>query len=381
MTRSSALRPMTDWPRALLLLLTLSLPLLVGACRVQVGGNDSGDASGDEGGVSVKIGGNGADDGESGSDGEGEDGDDADDEAEPKPTVARTIASVVTADGSLRVPVDPQTVGFPASGRVIDVLVSVGDIVFEDDVLAQIDPISLDLSIASAEAELASALGGVARSQSGGTIETARLELERSKNSLWQQQINRDATCGRSGPFASEGDCDAAQAGVQVAEQGVRIAELNHGAAVSAAPGELAANRAQLRRAQASLAMARSERSRAVLTAPFDGEITVVHTAIGVQASPGAPAITLAATGPLRFITTTLGERNIGDIVEDVDATVTLNAFPDHPLDATVVRIATSGTTDASGIVVYDVSLEVEPDGLALRAGMTGRVEIEVGDE
>lgn len=55
-------------------------------------------------------------------------------------------------------------------------------------------------------------------------IEISQRGIERAKNSLWAAQVGRDATCGRT----TGADCDAAQANVQSAEEGVAIAELNH---------------------------------------------------------------------------------------------------------------------------------------------------------
>lgn len=352
-------------------------------------------------------------------------------EATPQPTrrASTAIDRVVTADGALELPVPPQELAFPGAGTVIEVAVGPGDAVRPGDALASIDPTALDLAVAEAEAALASArdtlaqaeAGGdsaaaaaerdtaeaaLARARSGSTVETARLELERAKNALWAQQSQRDATCGQVGKaFTKQVDCDVAQANVQASEQGVRIAEQAYLAAQAAAADELAsaesrarsaqagaarfaggdaalprvAARARVRQAEAALAQATANRERATLTAPFTGTVVAVHIAAGVQVAPGSPAVTLAQTDPLRFVTTNLGERNVADVVEGAPATVTLTAFPDRPLAAVVRRVAGSGTTDETGAVVFKAYLDVQPDGLALRAGMTGRVEIEAG--
>jgi hypothetical protein len=80
-------------------------------------------------------------------------------------------------------------------------------------------------------------------------------------------------------------------------------------------------------------------------------------------------------------VTTNLGERNVADVRAGAPATVTLTAYPDHPLAATVQRVALEGAKDQSGTVVFPVYLDVTTDGLALRAAMTGRVEIQVEGE
>lgn len=339
------------------------------------------------------------------------------------------VERVVTADGALQLPVAPQPLSFPASGTVLGVFVEPGDRVEEDQELARMDLTPLDLAVAdaraalasatdaldeaergaaegelaSARAELANAEAALARAESGSSLESARLEVERAKNSLWGQQAQRDSTCGQTERgFATEAACDAAQASVQAGEQAVQIAEQSYQAAQAASEGELAAARARVQAARASLgrlqagsteaqleaARARAEqaqasydqamanRERASLRAPYDGAVVTVHVDEGVDTAPGAPAVTLARTSPLRFVTSNLGERNVALVEEGAPARVTLTAYPERLLDARVRRIASRGETDASGAIVYPVYLEVEAEDLPLRAGMTGRVEI-----
>jgi len=306
------------------------------------------------------------------------------DAAEASPSAAeRGIVRLVTADGALRLPEAPQTLVFPAAGDVEEVRVEVGDLVSEGDVLARMDTRPLMMAIVSAEADVAAARSTLVRAQTGTEVERARLEVERAKNSLWAQQAQRDATCGRVGssPFgAQQVDCDAAQANVQAAEQAVQIAERSAEAVEAARGPEIAAAKARLDQAQASLVKARVEEERAVLTAPFHGAITEVAVAAGASVGPGVPAITIARTRPLRFVTTNLSERNVGDIRTGLTAEVVLNAFPEHPLQARVARIAATGTPDEAGAIVYPVYLDVEDDGMPLRAGMTGRVEITIDE-
>jgi HlyD family secretion protein len=84
----------------------------------------------------------------------------------------------------------------------------------------------------------------------------------------------------------------------------------------------------------------------------------------------------MAKTRPLRFSTTNLSERNVGDVEVGADATVVLTAYPERELDAKVHRVAPQATEDLGGAVVFAVLLDVDDAGLPLRAGMTGRVEI-----
>jgi multidrug resistance efflux pump len=166
---------------------------------------------------------------------------------------------------------------------------------------------------------------------------------------------------------------------VQASEQAVALAERNLAQAIADGPGDLAAARAQRDQARLALAQAEADRSETELLAPFDGVVTNVATAVGLRAAPGSPVLTLAQTRPLHFTTTNLGERNVGDIAPGARATITLNSFPEDPLAATVLRIAPQASVDEAGLTSFTVTLEPEATELPLRAGMTGRVEIQLG--
>jgi HlyD family secretion protein len=306
----------------------------------------------------------------------------------PRPTIDRRIARVVTADGAMRYPDEPHTLAFGTSGLVVELNAADRQEVAQGEVLARLETLPLDLAVAEARAALAGAQARVTQLETGSTINQAKIEVERAKNSLWGNQASRDAQCGRAddgnlpGSIRDEArtSCDGAQAGVQASEQGVKLAEESLRQAEATAGDDLAAARAQLESARLSLRQAEVSLNKVTLVAPFAGTLSDVRIRVGEPASPGSPAMSLTQTRPLRFVTTNLGERFIGDIEAGDAAEVILTAYPDQPLKATVHRIEDQGTSDASGAVVFAVYLDVEEDpDLSLRAGMTGRVEITVG--
>jgi multidrug resistance efflux pump len=298
----------------------------------------------------------------------------------PKPTVSKAVNNVVTADGKLVPPVAPQALSFPSTGLLLEVNATEGQAVKAGDVLAKMETAAADVSVAQAETALAQAQAAVAKLERGDSVDSTRIEVERAKNQLWAEQAQRDSVCGAAQhKMATQASCDAAQANVQALEQGVELAQKNLAAAQASQPADLTSARAQLAEARLALDQAKQDRTHAVLSAPFDGVVTQVNVANGVRVAPGTPVLTLAKTTPLRFATTNLGERNIGDVHEGAPAKVTLTAYPDQPLKATVQRIAAQASNDDSGLTVVTVYLDVDPAGLPLRAGMTGRAEIEVG--
>lgn len=307
-------------------------------------------------------------------------------------SIERGVSRVVTADGALELPAPPQTLAFPKPGTVREVLVRDGQPVTAGQVLARMDPAPFEVEVAAAEVEAASAAAALRKAEGGAVLETARQDLERAKNQLWSQQISRDGQCqlakerADNDPSRDRGDndarfsaeCNAAQALVQAAEASVRTAEINLRSVEQSAGDDLAVARARVRQAAASLALARDALARAELKAPFDGAVVTVSVAAGVQSGAG-PALTVARTSPLAFVTSNLSERYVGDLREGASATVTLTAYPDRALAATIRHIAPSGTVDAAGGVVFRVFLDLAPTDLPLYAGMTGRVEIDAG--
>ena len=314
---------------------------------------------------------------------EGEDGDSAEggdaEGAEPKPTVDRRVEQVVTADGELVYPAAPQDLPFSASGGLVEVAVEPGQQVALGDLIARIDSTNLDLAVADAQASQINARLQVEAIEKGTEIERARLQWEQSKNSRWGSQAIRDATCGRVKPFFEQASCDQSDANVNASEQSVQLAVLSLRSLEATRASDLSAARLRLTSANYGLARAREQRQLASLTAPFTGTITAVNVVPGIEVAPGSPVASLVPTSPLRFVTSNLGERYVGDIETGDPAKITLTAYPDSPIEASVHRIDNQGARDQSGAVVFTVYLNVDEDeDRALYAGMTGRVEITV---
>ncbi|MFN8422747.1 MAG: HlyD family efflux transporter periplasmic adaptor subunit [Anaerolineae bacterium] len=307
-------------------------------------------------------------------------------------SIERGVSRVVTADGALELPAPPQTLAFPKPGTVIEVNVSEGQAIKAGDVLARMDPAPYEVDLAGAELEAATAAAALRKAQSNGALDTARQDLERAKNQLWSQQISRDGQCqlakvkAENDPSRDRGDndaansaeCNAAKALVQASEASLRIAEINLRSVEQSSADDLAVARARVRQAQVALTQAKDNRARAELKAPFDGAVVAVTVSAGAPAGAG-PAMTVARTTPLTFVTSNLSERYVGDVREGAKAQVTLTAYPDRTLSATVRHVAANGTVDAAGGVVFKIYLDLESADLPVYAGMTGRVEIDAG--
>ncbi len=218
------------------------------------------------------------------------------------------------------------------------------------------------------------------------------LNLQNATITLEQAQANYDSLARR--PTAS----DLAAAAAQVAQARAQLATLlkqptasdltTAAAQVAQAEAQLAAlqaqpqaemiavYQAQVEQATVALAQAQDQLKNAVLTAPFAGTVLSVNINQGEWASPGAPAIILAATTDL-FLDVKVDEVDVARLAEGQTAYLSFDALKGERITGTVIYIAPSATS-VSGAVAYPVEIRFDPGTLPIRLGMTANVDIVV---
>jgi hypothetical protein len=105
-----------------------------------------------------------------------------------------------------------------------------------------------------------------------------------------------------------------------------------------------------------------------------------VPTLRGVLAGSGAPIVTLLDATDMEFHTTNLSERDLAQIYPGQEAVVTLKAYANVPIEATVLRIGLQAGALVGDAVSFPVISDLSETGLDLRPGMTGRAEIRSGE-
>lgn len=141
---------------------------------------------------------------------------------------------------------------------------------------------------------------------------------------------------------------------------------------------QLAVAEAQVEQARIALEEAEDNLSKATLTAPFGGLVTDVYVAEGELAS--GPAIELVNTGSLQVVLD-VDEIDISHIAIGQPAAITLEPWPERELSGKVASIAPRakgiGEPDASsGIVAFEVYLDIDAAGLPVLTGMTANAEL-----
>jgi multidrug efflux pump subunit AcrA (membrane-fusion protein) len=135
---------------------------------------------------------------------------------------------------------------------------------------------------------------------------------------------------------------------------------------------------AQLRQAEIAVARLELQLRDAELRAPLAGTVVDVQVEVGDRVGLGEVVVVLATLDRLYARTVDLTELDVARVTVGQQATVTVDALPDHPFAGTVREIALQ-SEDYRGDVVYAVTVDLaDAEGSdALRWGMTAMVKIE----
>ena len=245
------------------------------------------------------------------------------------------IVQTVLVDGNLRIP-DKAALSFGVTGTVEEVLVSQGDDVTKGEVLARLDAPSLQSSVDAAQLQVQITQQQVAAAFAQYEIAQYNLDhgvLGQSQEVL-EQQVN------------------IARANWETAKYNLNIAKIN-------------------------LNSAKLNLDKAVITAPFDGEVASVTIVEGQQISTAGlatPAITVVGMGGIEM-QGTIDELNIASVELGQTANITLDALPDEEPTGTVTFISPTGTVVA-GIVSYATVITIENPSPELRDGMSATAEV-----
>lgn len=343
-----------------------------------------------------------------------------------------TIRVSIDGSGSLAAG-DEVALAFSAGGEVVEVLVEVGDVVQAGDVLARLDDADAQQAVADAELQVAQAELNLALTQAevelglaqanldavqasyedavalanrtGDQLTSARVNLAQAQDALedaqadyddawgpgreWEQYNDRTRDLWEADREATEDALEKAQYDLEVAQAAynleiVGISEANVQSAwaqvlssrlaLETEPLQLEQLEISLSQAQLALDSARRTLEDTKLVAPMGGTVTVLELTVGERVSAGTPVVELDDLTAF-VVDVNLDETDVAKVSVGQEAIVILDAFPDVELDGEVTDIAPVANVQ-SGVVLYPVTVELYPPGVAARAGMTADVEI-----
>ena len=297
----------------------------------------------------------------------------------PSTTLGPVPESDVVAADVRAVPVRHVDLSAPAGGGVVaKVLVAEGDRVTEGQPLLRLDTTQLDAQVAAAQAAVAASDAQVGQAQANARAAAAQVTVadagvDQAQKAADAADANRDGTpSGTTLRRAANAEVDRARAALRAARAQLTAARRT----ADAAEAGLAAAKADAVRSTAALTEVQAALADLTLEAPFAGLVASLDADVGETVSPGVPVARIADTSAWRFETIDLDEAAIGRLADGAQATITVDAFPDVEIPATVTAISSFGESSA-GDIVYVVTLEPSgdlPDGL--RWNMTGSAEI-----
>jgi macrolide-specific efflux system membrane fusion protein len=193
-----------------------------------------------------------------------------------------------------------------------------------------------------------------------------------------------------------------AQSNVDVAEEGLDDAQAAAATTTTAAPGggdsqastqSVTSAKAKLDQAKLALQQAKDALAATVLKAPAAGTVTAVNGSVGQRvgsssaASSGGNGSSAQGSGSSGFIVLTdmanlvvkanVAEIDVSKIKAGQDATVTINALPDTPVQAKVIA-ADLTPTSSNNIVQFGVQLSLVTPPAGIRPGQSASVSITV---
>lgn len=264
----------------------------------------------------------------------------------------------VVSSGRLR-PLQTVKIGAEASGLVSQVLVDVNDHVQQGQLLAELEPVRLDASVRQAEAQVALARANVIQAEAAITRGLTGVTDARRNNERLQQLYKRG--------FVAKRELENAETLNQRA-----VAD------VKGAGGQMASARAELARAEALLADARTVRARGRIISPIAGVV------ISRQVDPGqtlasnfqAPVLFEIATDLSHMrIEASINEADIGQVRVGQTVRFVIEAFPTRNFLGTVSQVRPQAI-DAGNVISYTVIIEVFDKNARLLPGMSAHVEI-----
>jgi HlyD family secretion protein len=279
--------------------------------------------------------------------------------------------------------------GFQTPGRVSAILVREGERVAAGAELARLEVAELEARREQAAAGLQAAAALLTELERGARPEETA-QARAAGDAARQQLLDAEREVGRAARLREAG---------AISQQALEKARLNQELArsrwaqaqeqlrlVEAGPRaeRIAAQRAQVRHAEAAVRAADVALAYGVVRAPFAGLVTVRHREPGAVVPPGSPVLTVMDPDD-RWIRIYVSGDRIGAVQVGSPALITADTHPDREYRGVVVHIASEAEFTPKNVqtreervkLVYAVKVRITGDaGFDLKPGLPADVRI-----
>ncbi len=203
------------------------------------------------------------------------------------------LTRVITVTGTLAAE-EQVALSFKVAGRVDQVLVDLGSVVRQGQVVATLASTDFDLRVRQAEAALIQARARLGLSPDGESdaVDAESTALVRQRRAVVQEaRLNRD----RMKTFVERGL--SARATLESAEASLEVAEGQYQDALE----EIRNRQGILAQRRSELEIVRQQLQDSVLRSPLDGAVRERQVSVGEYRAPGTPVLTIVRTHPLRL--------------------------------------------------------------------------------
>ena len=216
---------------------------------------------------------------------------------------------------------------FEGSGRVLEMAVDEGARVQAGQTLAVLDTQTLALQAAQARAQIEAQRQSLRKLESGtrpqevaqaqSRVAAARADAARARQDLARlRQLAGGGAASRQALEHAQTAAQVAEAKVRETQEALRLAQ------IGPREEDIATARAQLKAAEAALALLEHQIEQGALRAPVSAVVRACLLEPGDMASPQRPAYTLALTQP-KWVRVYVAEPDLGRVAPGIPAAVT----------------------------------------------------------
>ena len=306
------------------------------------------------------------------------------------------------------VPQEAAVLSFELAGVVQEVSIEVGDTVAVGDALLAQDPATVELELAAAQADLASAkeqaklvwqADRTAQQQLTTENEETRLKKRQAvidaKAEVDQAEVVYQRTSDANGDEAVVSETalatlrtkeSAYHAAQQALAETLETINKTNQAAIDAtalsrakylATTQAASNVSGLSTLAATQELAKLRVAKSQLVSPLAGVVTAVELEVGEFAAAGQAVVTVATVDQLK-LTAAVPETDATKVAVDQAATITFDALPiTDEFVATVSHVAPAATL-IEGVPTYTVELLLAQPEQRLKPGLTANVIVHI---
>jgi multidrug efflux pump subunit AcrA (membrane-fusion protein) len=285
----------------------------------------------------------------------------------------QTLATYATLDGQIA-PLDQSSLSFQQSGTITKINVNIGDTVRKGDLLATIDPSTLEAQLAQAVAQAAQAsataqgavVGYPVQTQTNeATLQTARAALQNARLVYTQNaQLYKQGYVSQTQLEQSQSNFIQAQQAYENALVGLR----NNVVSLQNVRSEQAS-------AQAAAAQARvlsTELSQTYLYAPYDAVVANRLLDPGAYAAPSSPVLQVARVDRV-WINVNVPDDDLPYVRSGSTVSFESSSLPGRSFRG---PIETVNAVPTAGTLSYLARLELQNPGYVLRGGMLVTVTV-----